>query len=269
MKLNTRSGIAAIGVSGILALGVLGAGAVMAQESDGTPSDSDGQTVQSDRPHRPGPRAGGAGALFKASGLEASVFIEGFEQGLTVGEVLAQQGLDPDAVVSDALALLEERLANAVAEGHMDQATADEKLANAGIMLTALLDTTPQPHDGPGRGHGPGRPGHHIAGTAAEVLGLTPEELRDALSDGGTLADVANSLGVDVQAVIDGMLAPVFERIDEGVANGHLTAEEAEVKKAEATERITDIVNNGRPDRPGRGDADDGADTDAAVTDVA
>lgn len=268
MKFNAKPGLAALGVTGVLALGVLGAGAVMAQESDETPS-TDQAPMESDRRHRAG--KAGAGALFKASGLDRSVFIEGFESGLTVGEVLEQQGLDPQAVIADALVLIDERLANAVADGHLDQATADEKLASAEAMLTALLDMTPQPHEGrgPGRGDGPGPGGRFGGGSAAEALGLTPAELREELSDGDTIADVAEALGIDVQTVIDAMLAPIFEKIDGAETNGRITADEAVEKKADATEHITDIVNNGFPERPMRDSVPGDDDTDASFEAVA
>ena len=43
-------------------------------------------------------------------------------------------------------------------------------------------------------------------GEVAEFLGLTPEELREQLSDGSTLADVATSLGVNPQTLVDYMV---------------------------------------------------------------
>ncbi len=370
MKFNIKSGIAVVGVTGILALGVLGTGVVMAQGADGTPSTSDTAPVPGDHPGRPGPGPVGgalfeasgldrqvfadgfaqgltvgevltqqglnpdtvvsdalslieqhlsdavangdmnqatadeklsnaetmlnalldttpqphhdggpghgrgpglAGALFEASGLDRQVFADGFAQGLTVGEVLTQQGLNPDTVVSDALSLIEQHLSDAVANGNMDQATADEKLSNAETMLNALLDTTPQPHQdgGPGHGHGPGGPEgrHPFAGDAAAALGLTPAELRDALSDGSTLADVANSLGIDPQTVIDAMLQPILDHIDQAEADGQITSDEAAAKKAEATQRVTDLVNNGMPEgAPGHPPMDGDAPADDTTT---
>ena len=66
--------------------------------------------------------------------------------------------------------------------------------------------------------------GHKLA-TAAEALGMTEDELRTAIEGGQTIAEVAAAEGVDLQTVIDALVA-------------------------EATERITDFVNNGPPERP-------------------
>ena len=95
-----------------------------------------------------------------------------------------------------------------------------------------------------GRGHG----GFGIErGEIAELFGLEPDELRDLLQDGQSLADVATAQGVDVQTVIDTLVNAAKEHLDEAVANGRLTQEEADAKLAEITERITEMVNTARP----------------------
>jgi hypothetical protein len=86
---------------------------------------------------------------------------------------------------------------------------------------------------------------------AAEALGITTDELRQALRDGATLAEVAALQGVDVQVVIDAMVAEARDHIEQAVEDGRLTREEADEKLAELTERITDVVNNGRPEGEG------------------
>ncbi len=52
----------------------------------------------------------------------------------------------------------------------------------------------------------------------AEVLGITPEELRQAREDGQTLAEIAEDGGVDRQAVIDHIVAAQTERLEERIA---------------------------------------------------
>jgi lipoate-protein ligase A len=52
--------------------------------------------------------------------------------------------------------------------------------------------------------------------------------------------------------VIDALVAEFKAHLDEEVASGEHTQEEADQKLAKATERITDMVNNGRPEG-GRG----------------
>lgn len=82
-----------------------------------------------------------------------------------------------------------------------------------------------------------------------ELLGLTPEEIREQLRAGSTLADIAATQGVDAQAVVDAIVDEMTERLDAAVADGRLTEDDAAEKLADAEERIADRVNNGRPDR--------------------
>ena len=80
---------------------------------------------------------------------------------------------------------------------------------------------------------------HAVVGTT----GITQEELRTALQDGQSIAEVAQSKGVDPQVVIDAMVAEVKAHLDEEVASGEHTQEEADEFLANATQRITDLVN--------------------------
>lgn len=86
----------------------------------------------------------------------------------------------------------------------------------------------------------------------AELLGATTEELREAKQNGQSLADVAAANGVDIATVTDAMEAAINERIDEAVAEGHLTAEEADERRAMIAEKVEDKVNGVRGDGEGR-----------------
>jgi hypothetical protein len=110
-------------------------------------------------------------------------------------------------------------------------------------------DAAPQP--GPD-GRAPGGPGcaggHRGAGldAAATALGMTREELRAQLDEDTTIADVAGAENVDVQKVIDAMVADAKAHLAQAVTDGRLTQAEADAKAATLTERITQHVNEGR-----------------------
>ncbi|MEO6122524.1 MAG: hypothetical protein ABIR32_02365 [Ilumatobacteraceae bacterium] len=98
-------------------------------------------------------------------------------------------------------------------------------------------------HGGEGRGgegHGPGDMGGHgeghggfggakIAATAATALGITADDLKTELDAGKTIADVATEKGVDVQTVIDAIVAD---------------------QTADIATRVTDFVNGVKPTAP-------------------
>ncbi len=154
---------------------------------------------------------------------------------------------DPSQRIQDVLAPL-------VANGTITQAQAD-------AVTQALVAARPDRGgpDGPGR---PGRPGGHggqgpirqgMTATAT-ALGMSEQDLVTELRGGKTLAQVAQDRGVDPQVVIDALVAELKAHLDEEVASGEQTQEQADQKLATATERITDMVNNGRQGRgEGRG----------------
>ena len=93
--------------------------------------------------------------------------------------------------------------------------------------------TPPAGLPGDGRGHGGGRGlGQVELEAAAEVLGMTTDELSTALKDGKTLADLATDAGVDIQDVQDAVSAAhaveMRARIKAGAADGTISQEKAD-----------------------------------------
>ena len=128
----------------------------------------------------------------------------------------------------------------------------------------------PQPHPRPGLGRatttdsteptadaGVRGFGHHGGvqlEAAAEAIGITEDELRTALEDGQSIAQVAEANGVDVQTVIDAMVAAATERLEAAID--------------ELPERMAEVVEReGLPDRGpgGTGRGHFGAGLDAAA----
>ncbi len=78
--------------------------------------------------------------------------------------------------------------------------------------------------------------GQHLA-AAAEAIGVSEEELRAAIADGQSIAQVAEANDVEVQVVVDAMVASATERLEEAI--------EA------LPERMADVVEReGLPERP-------------------
>ena len=99
-----------------------------------------------------------------------------------------------------------------------------------------------------GRGH---RGGGHAVEAAAEFLGVDADDLKTQLREGATLADVA---GAQTDALIAELVSQAEERIAQAVEDGRITQDQADEKLAEVEDKITDMVNNGPPERgEGRG----------------
>lgn len=138
-------------------------------------------------------------------------------------------------------------------------------LVDAGTITqdqaAAVADTLAEhmPHLRPGLGRG------IVAGQeAADFLGMTGRELFGALRDGATLAEIAADHGSSAEELIDHLVGVAAERLDEAAADGRITEDEKAEMLAEATERITGLVNGdlerpffeegfGRPGDMGRG----------------
>jgi hypothetical protein len=155
-----------------------------------------------------------------------------------------------------------ERINAAVESGGLTADEAADKLADVEERVTTAVNEGGQASGDHGKRGGHGDRGARAEATA-ELLGIEVDELRAALEDGQTLADVAEANGVDPQTIIDARVAAVTERINAAVESGGLTADEAADKLADVEERVTTAVNEGgqargeRGQRVGRGQAAD------------
>ena len=127
---------------------------------------------------------------------------------------------------------LQEVLQPLVDDGTLTQAQLD-------AVVETLAAAGPMGGDHGGRGGA----GKSLA-VAATTLGMTEAEVRDAISNGQTLAQLAEAKGSSAQALIDAILAELDAHLDEEVAAGEHTQAEADAKLAEATTRVTEMVNN-------------------------
>jgi len=109
---------------------------------------------------------------------------------------------------------------------------------------TAAPNRGATPHGERHFGRGPGFRAAEGA-VVAKAIGISETELRDQLRSGKTIAEVAKAHGVDVQKVIDALVADASRRIDQAVTDKHITAERAASLKAELKDRITRVVNEG------------------------
>ena len=233
-----ESRLVSVGLASIIGVGVIGIGSVaFAQEGDApAPPAASAEG---------GRHAGGVHlrSLLGEAGVTKEEVAEGKEAGLTWGEIIDTYGdISADEAKANALAALEAKLAEAVANGRIEQEKADELLANAPARIDAFLASVP----GENRPHLPAKVARFTLGTVAEVLGVEPLVIVEQLQAGETIADIA---GDQTQAVIDALVAGASAKIDEAVAAGKLDAERAEAIKAELPAKAEQFVNTEHPGR--------------------
>lgn len=149
-------------------------------------------------------------------------------EGKTLAEIAAEQGVSRDALkqaLTDANnKRLEER----------KQAFADS--------LDSLIDRPG--NQIPDRKMGmKGIFGARDLASSASVLGVTEDELKTALAGGKSLADLAKEKNVDVQKLIDAQAEAIKAAVQEALANGKLTQEQADKRLADAAAMAERIVN--------------------------
>lgn len=177
----------------------------------------------------------------------AATGVAGFA--LTLGAVLpagADTGTDGDATsfLEDRLARLKDALAGLVEDGTLTQDEAD-------TVAETLNDSDVLGRGGPGAHDGFGIRGGVSLDVAAETLGLTTDELRTALQDGSTLAEIAAAQGVETADLVSALVTAATEHIDQAVSDGRLDQTRADELKADLETRITEAVESGMPLRDG------------------
>jgi len=134
-------------------------------------------------------------------------------------------------------------LAPLVENGTITQAQAD-------AVIEAI--SAARPLHGPRDGGGRERLRHGLE-AAAKALDMTAAELRTALGDDKSIADVAEEKNVDIDTVIDAMYQSWLEAETAEVAEGVHTQAEVDARAPIVKERITESVDTVHPAR-GRGD---------------
>jgi hypothetical protein len=263
---SVRNSILAGAAAGALLIGAAGAALAQptaAQAADPTPTPSAATTPStaptatpftttapsgtatpgfSGAEHGPGLDTDDLAAASSALGMTEAALRTELEAGKTAAEVAAAKSIDVQAVIDAVVAYDTADIAAAVTAGTMTQAQADERLANLAQHVADEVDGVASGHGGGGHGGGHGMSSSDIT-DAAKVLGMTDAELMTELEAGRSVADVAEAKGVDLQKVIDSMVAADTVKIEAAVTAGTLTRAQADERLANLVEHVTDEVN--------------------------
>lgn len=135
-------------------------------------------------------------------------------------------------------AVLERALDGLVADGTLTQAQGDAVLA----AVEAQVDET--------RGAWQDRREETLQ-VAADAIGISVDDLRAALQNGSSIAEVAEQNGVTAEAVVDALVTHAEAEIEEAVANGRIDGQRAADIKERLREMLEKLVARERPAREG------------------
>ena len=160
-----------------------------------------------------------------------------------LGDVATSLGVEQQALEDAIKDAQVNRVDAAVADGEITEERAEQMRERIQTAETPLFG-------GPRGDHG--HRGHHggpraSLEPAAEVLGLSAEELREMLP-GTSLAAIAAEQGVATADVEAAIVAAGEERVDQALADGRIDAERAAEMKDRIAEKASDIVDRTIPE---------------------
>jgi uncharacterized protein YidB (DUF937 family) len=118
-------------------------------------------------------------------------------------------------------------------------------VGTAGVAVAADGSTTPADPSAQAAKH----PGLRIkvrrgaVKVVTETLGVSRQDLRDAMKGGQTLTQYATSLGKDPQALAEALSNAATTKLDQLVADGTITQERADTVKSKLPARIDKVMN--------------------------
>ncbi|MEP7215383.1 MAG: hypothetical protein ABI782_03970 [Anaerolineaceae bacterium] len=190
-------------------------------------------------------------------------------QAAYIKALAAKLGVSETALTGALKSVQLDQIAQAVTDGKMTQAQADEITARINSGDAPLFGIGGPGHDGGPRGGGPGGPGGpgglHADGTAlATFLGVDQATLETALHSGKSLATVAGENGKSRDDLKTFLTTQLKAGLTKAVTDGKLTQAQADAKLAEETANMDAHIDQvgdeggprgGRPDmgRPGAG----------------
>jgi AraC-like DNA-binding protein len=182
--------------------------------------------------------------------------------GKTLAQIAKDRDKSVDGLVDKLVADKKVHIEQAVKDGRLTRAQADEIEADLRKAITEFVNNgKPEFRKFPGGPWPFGLPGpDHFLSTAADYLGLTQAQLRTQLNSGKTLAQIAKARGKSVEGLVDKLVADKKARIEQAVKDGRLTRAQANELEADLEQQVSDFVNNGKLEfhfRKFRGDGPD------------
>ncbi len=223
-------------------------GAVFAQEPvQPPPQPPIGQ--QGQPPVRP-PRNRGAllEPIAEALGMSVDDLKAELKAGQRLEDIAAEQGVSMADIANAVYDYAADRVASAVADGKLTQDQADKILGRLQERRDACVEEdqchlfapkNPRPQLGTKQIIEMGK-------VIADTLNMEPRELLQALRAGQTLEEIAAEQGVSMQDIADAVYNDALERLNNAVADGKLTQDQADKIQARLDAQRDKCVNDGK-----------------------
>jgi polyhydroxyalkanoate synthesis regulator phasin len=165
------------------------------------------------------------------------------ESRAVINDAARQLGIEPNELSEALEQALKNRVDDAVEDGRLTE--------QEGERMKERIEAGDVPFFGPGpafhRHHGPF---HSKLDAAAEYLGMSQAQLREALEGGKTLAQIARDRDKSVDGLVEALVTRAEQKLDDAVEDGRLTEAEKQDMLSGLRERLRDMVNGRFPAHP-------------------
>jgi uncharacterized protein (DUF433 family) len=200
------------------------------------------------------------GAFADALDMWPRELIHQIAAGHTIAELAQARGIGIDELVQDVVAEMTEWMDHCLQLGHMTEeqfAWMQDQIAEHAYWLVdnsqvLLYEWRHGSVFGMGWGHGYGG----LIWAAAEVLEMSPWEIREALHEGASIAELAQQVAEHrgdvspedlINAIVEVFMAPRIAALNAAVASGWLTQEQADWLRSEMEEHARWLIENTPP----------------------
>jgi transposase-like protein len=158
--------------------------------------------------------------------------------GKTIAQVATDHGVDPNTVVNAIVTAVTQQIDQKAAAGTIDSSRAEQAKQKLPNFANRFVNETKA------------RRGYRIlkdaVKAAAKEIGVSQNELKDALKNGKSIAQVAKDHDKSVDDVVNAVVKAATSDIDQAVKDGKLDSKKADEIKQKLPDRVKKLVNHER-----------------------
>jgi uncharacterized protein YidB (DUF937 family) len=163
------------------------------------------------------------------------------KSGKTVAQLAQEKGISLDKIVADVTNKRSQQLQKAVQDGKLTQAQADKALSSLKDNITQFFNTGKRPNAGKVKDQL-----QKDAAALAQQLGMTQDELKQAIQSGKTIAQIAQEKGVSLDSLVNTLSAARSDKIQQALKSGKITQDQANKLLDNFKKNLTNRLENGR-----------------------
>ena len=202
---------------------------------------------------RGGGKSTAATTIEEQTGLSQDELRTRLQGGESLADIIEAEGGDLEAVVTAALAGLDEKVDALVEAGRLESDQVDDYKAAAEQRVRDWLAGTYEGKRGKGRGRLGGK-ANGLVSIVSEQTGVSVEDIRAKLADDQSLADVIEEADGDLTAITDAAMENYETRLTAAIENGRVSADQADELRQDMRERIEAALQaDGGPGCKGHG----------------